>query len=377
MAPKPSQLTRIQSLASVLKFHRFDLVDSVSACLRDCIQRGALGPLLPGERDIAQAVGVSRTTLRAALSQLEAEGIICRTGKQGERKVVPQRLKRPVSLRVRLLQDGRPYCYFNEYLYLLRQISFIMRSEEAFFSIETQLSCYSGRPGHALEKLVQSHPADLWILHRSSPAMQAWFLKRRIPFFLLGSAPEDRDLPCLDVDYASIGHHASGTLLARGHRALAVLHPASMRRGDQFGLDAFAKGVHSSSHPDATVECQAFGPSVKEICKAVDRLLDMEKRPEGWLVFTADACFTVYTHIARRGIQIGREISLICRNADPAFTRFNPSVAHYERDAQQLKDHLRTLLNRLLRNKPLPRKKFLIEAHFRDGESLRASGGQV
>lgn len=371
MPSNPSRVARIQSLTGSLNFRRFDLVQAVSSCLRESIQREVLGPVLPGERDLSQVVGVSRTTLRAALHQLEAEGIIHRTGLQGERRVVRRRLKLVGSLRVRLLQDGRPYCYSAEYLYLLRQISFILRGEDAYFSLETQLGCYSGRPNQALEKLLRSHPADLWILHRSSPAMQAWFSKKQLPFFLLGSAPDDLNLPCLDVDYASIGRHAAGTLLARGHRSLAVLHPANMRLGDQVGLDAYARTIHTSSHEGSTVCLEPFGESVQEICSAVDRLLALRNRPDGWLVFTAEACFTVYTHLARRGILIGKEISLVCRNADPAFVRFTPNVAHYERDTQQLKQHLHTLLSRLLRNKPLPVKKLMIEAHFRDGESLR------
>ena len=371
MPSKTSNIARVQSLADTLKFRRFDLVEAVSACLRDSIQQGDLGPMLPGERALAQAVGVSRTTLRAALSKLETEGTLLRAGAQGQRKVVRRKSARRESLRVRLLQDGRSYCYGAEYLYLLRQISFILRSENAWFSIETQLSCYSGSPGHALEKLIQSHPADLWILHRSSPEMQSWFSEQGIPFFLLGSAPDDLELPCLDVDYASIGRHAAGTLLARGHRNLAVLHPDHMRLGDQVGLDAFIGTIRSSSHADAVVRAQSFGASVGKIRASVDRLLDLNPRPDGWFVFTAEAFFTIYTHLARKKIAIGETISLVCRNANPAFAHFTPDVAHYERDLQQLKHHLGTLLNRLLRNQPLPAKKLLVEAHFQGGASLR------
>lgn len=74
-AAEPSQSAVLAALAPVA---RSSVVDAVSKRLQTEILAGRLaaGSRLPSERELAVALGVNRLTLRAALSRLEAQGLI-------------------------------------------------------------------------------------------------------------------------------------------------------------------------------------------------------------------------------------------------------------------------------------------------------------
>ena len=64
---------------SLSGFVRTYLSDTVAAHLKTCIHSGAFHGQLPGERRLAQELGISRPTVRLALALLAAEGVIERT----------------------------------------------------------------------------------------------------------------------------------------------------------------------------------------------------------------------------------------------------------------------------------------------------------
>ncbi len=82
-------------------------VDLVAQRLREAILAGehAAGERLPPERELAEALGVSRLTLRAALSHLEAEGLV--RARQGSGvTVLDYRTEAGVELLPHLLARG-------------------------------------------------------------------------------------------------------------------------------------------------------------------------------------------------------------------------------------------------------------------------------
>jgi GntR family transcriptional regulator len=59
--------------------------DDVFRTLKDSIERGVFpaGRRLPGERNLAVSLGVSRDTIRVALERLEGEGVVSRSAQRG------------------------------------------------------------------------------------------------------------------------------------------------------------------------------------------------------------------------------------------------------------------------------------------------------
>ena len=95
-------------IASVLPIHRpARPVDAVVERLRGDLLAGRFTSHLPAERQLAEALGVSRLTLRAALARLEAEGLV--QARQGEGvRVLDWREHGTVGLLAHLDVKARP-----------------------------------------------------------------------------------------------------------------------------------------------------------------------------------------------------------------------------------------------------------------------------
>lgn len=76
--------------------------------LRGAIEGGefGVGEKVPSESDLNRKFGVSRTTARAALDQLEHEGLIIRRSGKGS-IVVPKRIDQPLKALAGFGQDMR------------------------------------------------------------------------------------------------------------------------------------------------------------------------------------------------------------------------------------------------------------------------------
>lgn len=329
------------------------------------------GARLPAERTLCRDLGVSRPTLRRALQQLEHEGVLTRSGGRGERHVVRRRLRRTLPSVVRLLQDGSPACFLGDHLQTTAFLDTSLHEAGSRLAVENVRRCFSARPDRALERLVSSSRADLWILYRSTRAMQEWFSARGIPALVLGSAWAGTGLPSVDIDHTAACRHAGGVLISRGHRRLAVLHPDPPPRGDVVGLEALADAARRHQTGDVTVETIAHNGTPAGICARVDQLLRSTPRPDGWLVFGAHFFLTVCTHLLARGLLPGRDLSLISRDYDPLLSAITPAPAHYHRDLARIHHHLAALIKRLRAGQGVPSTVLRVEPVFHDGPTLR------
>lgn len=75
--------------------------------LRDLLEQGFMGAgeAMPGERDLAQSIGVSRVTVRRALNDLVSEGLLIQ--RQGAGTFIAERIEQPLSLLTGFSEDMR------------------------------------------------------------------------------------------------------------------------------------------------------------------------------------------------------------------------------------------------------------------------------
>lgn len=178
--------------------------------------------------------------------------------------------------------------------------------------------------------------ADPKLISRLREIPMVWFLGR----------PQEADWgDVVESNDSAIGHLAAEYLLARGHKQIAILDPKPDhvtigQRSASFLWHAIQNG--------ATVE-NVFGEAtdwrlplrtvddVELVDKLVGRLLNLQNKPTA--VFAPADCIAamVYRACARRGLQIGKDLSLIsCNNELPLLTGLYPQVTTIDICAEQI-----------------------------------------
>lgn len=352
---------------------RISLAKEATDVIREKIQREEYRNYLLPERRLAIDLGVSRPTVRIALQALEKEGVIQLNGRKG-RKIIHNRssaikCSRPII--VRLLQNNTPSSFLNEHLQMLEFFALNLRGPDAEFHIETAPACFASGSVFALEKLVSTRPTDVWILYLATEEIQNWFQKKNLRCVVLGSCFEGIEYPSIDEDFTATCRHAAGIFLSRGHTRLALLTPDKLHPGDLASKIGFQQGfAHRVEDNDFSYEEVVYDENPGGICKAADKLLKQPNPTTGWLILNPQTYFTISSYLSRKGILIGRDISLICRSSDPYLQLLVPSVAHYTRKVSKMCRRLLVIVMQVSGGHAPAKSRWLFDSEFCLGGSL-------
>jgi DNA-binding LacI/PurR family transcriptional regulator len=307
------------------------VASQIAAQLRTEITRGTWQGWLPGERDLAQTVQASRNTVRAALEQLKAEGVL-ETVKGIGNRLVAFPATRPASDQPKSIGViiPEPIGSVRPLVALwIDELKDLLLAEGGRLRVHDGRQFYQTNPNRALERLIDQHRHEAWVLTLSSEAMQRWFARRGLPCLIAGSTYPDVALPHYDLDYRAICRHAAGVLLRLGHRRIGLLNRESRRAGDVDSELGFQEGVRAWPTGNATAEISYHRDDVESVARALGRLLDRREPPTGLLVSNSYAYLAAASLLAQRGMRIPQDISLISRDDDPFLRSLAPAPARY------------------------------------------------
>jgi LacI family transcriptional regulator len=324
--------------------------------LRAELEKGTWPGWLPSERVLSRTLQASRNTIRAAIEQLKADGLIKPVQGLGNR-VVGQAKSSPDEKRTKTVGVLIP-----EPIGRLRPLTALWIDELKDLLIEEgyRLRIHEGRqyyqtnPARVLERLIGQHAHSAWVLTLSSEAMQRWFARRGTPCLVAGSTYPDIALPHYDLDNRAICRHAAGILLRVGHRRLALLNRESRRAGDVDSERGFIEGVRRSPHRDATAVIAYHRDDVDSVARALRTLLERNNPPTALVVSNSYAYLSTASVLAQRGLRVPQDISLISRDDDPFLASLVPEPARYRVDPHSFaKKIVGSLLQILNRSAPL------------------------
>ncbi len=327
------------------------LTHQVANLIRDGMESGRWLEWLPGERKLAEELGVSRRTIRQSLQLLLVDRLIrCETGKgnrillkkeQTGRESLPSSIGLLISAPVEL-QRTFTTLWINELRSFLSKHNLDLR-------VFSGGKIFSTSPEKALRKLIGNEPQRAWVLAASTTEIQTWFESNQRNAVIVGSPRGTCSLPSIDVDYRAVGRHAAGEFLRAHHRKIAVLVGSPARGGDTECAAGFKEAVDAHRSDPAELVVVKHTYSSESIHRSVQKLLRRKSPPTAILVANSMHYLAVHTALLQLGINIPAEMTLLSRDDDPFLQFVHPEPSRYACPPALMAKHIGRLILRLER----------------------------
>jgi DNA-binding LacI/PurR family transcriptional regulator len=349
---------------------RVTLVGQTAEALRKHFATCPAGEKLPGERELARRLGVSRPTLKVVLDLLEREGLLRTRPQIGRVLVRPARgaSRRAVGHNVGLLLPVALTAVEPRLLFWIDELREALAKAQHQLEVLCRPGLYTARPQRGLEELTARVRPSAWVLVLSTRPMQEWFMERGLPAVIAGSPYEGVRLPAVDRDHGAACQHAIGRFTARGHRCLALLSPQLAAAGDLKGEAGFQAGA--AGEPGVEITIARHDGTVAGICTSLDRLLARSRPPTAFLIAQARHALTALGYLIQRGRRFPADTALISRDHDSFLEDVVPTMARYRVDPVTFGQKLsRVVLDLTSGGNPPPRQHLLMP-QFIPGQTL-------
>ncbi len=358
-----------------LTFKRTSLIVQVADAVRAEIFRRGWTEWIPSERELSELFHVSRNTCRAALHSLYRENLIKPIRGRG-RRVNHAAIPKARSAGQHVQSVG---VIIPEALGRLRPSNSLLIEElqgELFdFGARLQLHnspvYYRTNPNEALERLVEKNHHDCWILMLSHRALQHWFMKQNLPCLICGSIYPDIRLHSVDYDYRAVCRHATGKLIALGHRRIVFLNRRLRAAGDLESEAGLLEGVRTSSQEHVEARVVYHDDNVESVSPLVKKLFAAPQPPTGIIVANSYCYLSVMSALAHARLRVPEDVSLISRDDDPYLAYLEPEPARYIYDGAGLARKMMLQIRSLLEGGNMKLDPVRLAARFVEGASMR------
>ena len=287
---------------------------------------------MPGVGWLTAELGVNHKTVESALRQLEQEGLLAGQGPGRRRRVIPPSgdSVRPMRLAIFSYEPADQFlAYFVELQHAL--------VSAGHTTIVPQKSLTElGMDVARIARLVKQTEADAWIVQAGSHEVLEWFAAQPAPAFALFGRREGIPIAATGPDSQTAIIAATRQLLALGHRRLVMIGRSERRKptpekSERAILDELA--AHGIPTSDYNL------PDWEETREGLQALLTSLFRvtPPTALIIGEKIFFAATQQfLARRGLRVPEQVSLICVDPDPSFSWCTPSIAHVHWDSTPL-----------------------------------------
>lgn len=353
---------------------RHSLVGQVVEIISTGIQKNTWREWLPAERALAEALHVSRSTLRMALAQLEKMGMVRAERPVGTRILTTRKNPRPVKKNkaVALLTPD-PISALRPKIALIVDE---LRGQLA--ELGYRLHTYHG--GHyfnsatdtRLKQLVAEHPHDCWVLTLVPDRVKKWFQEQGIQCVVSGTCDPDIHVPFVDLDYYALCRHAAGQMTGLGHKRIVFLTENSTKAGDLASERGFMDGIAAASDPQVAGHVLHHNNSARSVIKVLERLLAGDACPSAMLVANPYFYMLVHTYLYDMGMRVPADISLMCRDDDSFLDYTRPNPSRYSFESAHFARHLFKLIMQTIEGAPILKNSIHIMPDYHRGATLAA-----
>ena len=322
--------------------------------------------VMPGESWLVTQLQVGRDTVRAAMAQLEQEGVLASDGQGRRRRIVMSREPvRTRNIRVIIL------LYEKQAQADADNASLIVELQKAGFDAEFATKSLKdlGMQVERVARFVAQNPADAWVISAGSREINEWFSTQPVP--ALAMYGSSTGLPIAAATSVMISGQTAAVrrLIELGHKRIVMIARAERRkpklsRPEQVFIDQLeAAGI-------ATGEYNL--PDWEESREGLIRRLDEHFRysPPTAIIFQEAALFiAARLYLADRGIVAPRDVSLIVAESDRSFEWCVPVVSQIHLDYRPVVRRVVRWANHVARGKE-DREQIGTESKFIEGGTI-------
>jgi len=344
-------MKKTQSASPALPI-RLTLADQAADCIREGLRRDRWQGVMPAEGELCRELGVSRGTLRSALTVLFAENLLRPGGRGGRHAIVARAGGRKRKLHalsgnlVRVLSPQPRFIVAGQTQIIFQAVSETLGRAGLHFEFEHHPGLWDlHHPASALRKITSQPNTVGWVLYRSTQAVQEWFAASGIPAVVLGGIFPDIALPHAEFDLVAACRHAVGVFAARGHRRMAFLTVERATAGDQASARGFLEAA-AAAGVDAQIA--VFDDTVPGLCRLLDGLLLSSPPPTAYVAAFSNHVQATIGHLTRRGFPVPKAAAVISRMDAALLGESIPSVARYQMSAELLGRGLARMLLKAL-----------------------------
>jgi len=358
--------TEYPQVFSMGSFHILTATEQVAGYLREELRRGTWHETMPGEDRLVAQLGVGRDTIKMALRSLEKEGLLVGQGVGRRRKIVQSEsgFEIPV-LRVAII-DYEPVKHTEQWSLAMRQ-QLLDQGHNAFFTEKCLLEL--GMDFRRVARLVKRTPADVWVVCAASREVLEWFSLQKTHTFALFGDRSGLPIAGTGPDKHPAIAEATRRLVGLGHRRISYICRRDLRlplpsmSAHAFLDELKATGITTSEFnlPDWEGNQECFG-------RLLDSLFKLTP-PTAMILDESYVYHAGFHHLARLGLRVPEDVSLICTDPDPTFVWCNPSVAHIRWDYRLVVRRVLRWVNNVARGKKDLRQTHT-KAEFVDGGTV-------
>ncbi len=306
------------------------VVEQTVEHLRKGLHAGRWGGRLPGVVRLAAECDVSAGVVRAALLQLESEGLLSSQGLGRSRIIASRPLNtdplRP--LRVGFLMHDAPSGEQSQTAQILLQIQHDLEAagNTVFFSRKSQVEL--GYDVSRITRYVRENPADAWLVVAGSRELLQWFASQPVPAIALYGRTDGVQIARTGPDKVAAYIAATRALIELGHRRIVLITRRPRRKPTPGNAEcAFLQELakHGIAMGDFNL------PEWEETPKGFSTLLETLFRltpPTALIIEESPRLVAAMLFLLERGIKVPEQVSLVSAEYDNTIEWCHPAFAH-------------------------------------------------
>jgi DNA-binding LacI/PurR family transcriptional regulator len=309
------------------RLRRSYLVEQTAIHLRETLRESPEGTKLPGLIRLAEQLGVSKTTVRAAVRILEAEGLVS-LSEDGLSRIISRQIgpnPRPFKIGILLYdallsENSNSQQSLLEIQHHLQQAGF-----DCFLSSISQTGLrYDVK---RISRYIETTEADAWIVVAGSYELLGWFVSKQIPCMALAGRRRSYPIAAVGPDTLGSMLEATRTLIGLGHRRIVFLCRKQLRLPEPgHAVKAFIAEMNSHGIPASDYNIPDWEES-REGMKALLNSLFLVTPPTAIIVANVQFITAIIQFIGNRRMAIPAQISLVASDDDPSFEWCDPEIS--------------------------------------------------